>query len=209
MKCVCIQYIAAISKLKKEEGFIPTRTIHLTFVPDEEIGGEDGMGRLMESAWFKSFRISLALDEGLASEDDSYSVFYGERLPWWIRVQAEGGTGHGSRFIEGTAVEQVVGVATRALAFRAQQREALHGSTTLAKHAGCSHAVAGRNRKSARTNNTLGDVTTLNITKLQAGITSGGKDVLNVVPPSAELCMDIRISPVRDIRQCSCQSVNL
>ena len=35
-----------------------------------EIGGVPGIG--------------LALDEGLASETDVYSVFYGERLPWWV-----------------------------------------------------------------------------------------------------------------------------
>ena len=45
-----------------------------------------------------------------------------ERLPWWVRVVAEGNTGHGSRFIEGTAVEQILGVTQRALAFRQQQK---------------------------------------------------------------------------------------
>ena len=24
--------------------------------------------------------------QGLASEGDDYAVFYGERLPWWIKV---------------------------------------------------------------------------------------------------------------------------
>ena len=38
MKCVCIQYLVAIRKLMVS-GFIPVRSIHLTFVPDEEIGG--------------------------------------------------------------------------------------------------------------------------------------------------------------------------
>ena len=37
MKCVCVQYIAAIKKLISC-GFKPIRTVHLTFVPDEEIG---------------------------------------------------------------------------------------------------------------------------------------------------------------------------
>ena len=38
MKCVCVQYVIAIDKLIKK-GFIPERTVHLSFVPDEEIGG--------------------------------------------------------------------------------------------------------------------------------------------------------------------------
>ena len=28
--------------------------------------------------------VGLVLDEGLASETDSYTVFYGERTPWWV-----------------------------------------------------------------------------------------------------------------------------
>ena len=41
----------------------------------------------------------------------------------------------------------------------------------------------------------LGDVTTLNVTYIHAGIEVGGKPVLNVVPGTAEACFDIRISP--------------
>jgi aminoacylase len=108
MKCVCVQYIAAIKHLKSS-GFQPGRTVHLTFVPDEEIGGVDGMVLLLGTPWFLSLNVGLALDEGLASTDESYNVFYGERLPWWVKVTAKGNTGHGSRFIDGTAVEQVIG----------------------------------------------------------------------------------------------------
>lgn len=39
MKCVCIQYVEAIRRLK-DSGFQPTRTVYLSFVPDEEIGGK-------------------------------------------------------------------------------------------------------------------------------------------------------------------------
>ena len=92
MKCVVVGYIVALKTLLAK-GFQPTRTINLSFVPDEEIGGADGMQVLIESQWFKQLNIGLALDEGLASEDEYYSVFYGERLPWWIRVHADGNTG--------------------------------------------------------------------------------------------------------------------
>jgi aminoacylase len=44
-----------------------------------------------------------ALDEGLANVEDAYTVFFGERTPWWVIVDAKGPTGHGSRFIKGTA----------------------------------------------------------------------------------------------------------
>lgn len=183
MKSVCIQYIVALRALKCA-GFQPHRTIHLSFVPDEEIGGS-GMLTLMDSAFFKSIKIGLALDEGLANEGDVYSVFYGERLPWWVKVHAAGSTGHGSRFIDCTAVEQLVGVVNKALEFRQDQKDTLFGR---GKHAGCSHAVA----------KTLGDVTSLNVTMLRAGVQSNGADVLNVIPPVAEAAFDIRISPHKD-----------
>ncbi|KAI9005676.1 ACY1-like metalloprotease [Hyaloraphidium curvatum] len=180
MKCVCVQYLAALRHLLAAGPL--RRTIHISYVPDEEVGGADGMGVLMSSAWFKSVgELALALDEGLASEGDAYPVFYGERNPWWVRFKADGNTGHGSRFIEGTAVEQVVGIANRALAFRAEQRALLHPHG----EAGCSHAAAKQ----------LGDVTTLNLTVLRAGTQAGGNDVLNVVPAAAEAAFDVRIPP--------------
>lgn len=185
MKCVCVQYLTAIAKLKSSN-FQPTRSVYLTFVPDEEISGVEGMNILLVSDWFSKLKVGLALDEGLANENDEFSVFYGERLPWWVKVTAQGNTGHGSRFIDGTAVEQIVGVANKALQFRQEQKDILFGKNS---HAGCAHSVMASKQK------TLGDVTSLNVTLLRAGVSAGGKDVYNVVPPAAELAMDIRISP--------------
>ena len=150
MKCVCIQYIEALRKLHAvQPDYQPTRSIYLTFVPDEEIGGS-GMAAFLSSALYKSLPgIAIALDEGLASETDTYSVFYGERLPWWVDVTATGNTGHGSRFIDNTAVEQLVELANRALAFRKGQRDALHGADH-SDHSNCSHAVAAKNRRLAK-----------------------------------------------------------
>eukprot|EP01039_Chlorochromonas_danica_P007435 gene7435-8222_t len=204
MKSVCAQYLVAIQHLK-DRGFQPSRTIYLTYVPDEEIGGLDGMNILLKSQWFTSIKIALALDEGLANTGGGYSVFYGERLPWWIHFTATGNTGHGSRFIEGSAIQQVIDVCNKALVFRQEQQDLLHGK---GETAGCSHCIA---RKKART---LGDVTSLNITMLRAGVSAGGKDIINVLPPTAEAGMDIRISPhmdpahVRNMLDGWCQEVN-
>lgn len=62
MKCVCVQYLIALQRLRAS-GFVPLRTLRLSFVPDEEIGGKDGMGVLLESEWYKSHTVGLALDE--------------------------------------------------------------------------------------------------------------------------------------------------
>lgn len=178
----------------------PQRSIYLTFVPDEEVGGS-GMLSFLSSTLFASLPgVALALDEGLASTDESYSLFYGERLPWWIDVTATGKTGHGSRFIDCTAVEQIIGVSNRALSFRREQRELLHGTAEVADHSNCSHAVAAKRhkmlyekRKSGKI--TLGDVTSLNITTLEAGVKVGDTYAYNCVPPVAKCSLDIRISP--------------
>lgn len=201
MKCVCVQYLTALGHLLAS-GFTPRRTIHVTYVPDEEIGGQDGMNILLHSAWFQGLQVALALDEGLANPGEHYSVFYGERLPWWIHITCQGPTGHGSRFVDGTAVSQVIGVCNKALAFRQQQQELLHG----AHPAGCSHAVAR--------SKTLGDVTSLNVTMLRAGVQANGKDVINVIPSTAEAALDIRVSPhvqpseIKETLDLWCQEIN-
>ncbi|CAM9558218.1 unnamed protein product [Laminaria digitata] len=202
MKCVCVQYLVAILRLRRA-GFVPTRTVHLSFVPDEEIGGADGINLLLASEEWKALHpVGVALDEGLANPKDAFTVFYGERTPWWLMIKAEGPTGHGSRFIKSTAVEKLMAVCDKALAFRAEQEAALGHS------GGCSHARAKK----------LGDVTTLNLTMLKAGVAmaGGGGDeggdggqsnggngkkrrhdryALNVIPTEARAGFDVRISP--------------
>lgn len=81
MKCVGMQYIAAVRKLKKS-GFVPKRTIHLCYVPEEEIGGLDGMGKFVYTPDFESLNIGFSLDEGIASPTDIFPVFYAERAIW-------------------------------------------------------------------------------------------------------------------------------
>ena len=110
---------------------------------------------------------------------------------------AHGRTGHGSRFIEETAVEQIVALANKALAFRQGQRDKL----MLGEHENCAHAVAAKNSKKQKVAGdamTLGDVTSLNITTLQAGVKVGDTFAFNCVPPLAKCSLDIRITPHTD-----------
>lgn len=64
-QCVCAQYILALERLLSD-GFQPRRTLHLSYVPDEEVGGE-GMASLLASDLFKTLHVGLALDEGIAN----------------------------------------------------------------------------------------------------------------------------------------------
>jgi len=177
MKCVCMQYVEAIARLKAA-GASFARTLHLTFVPDEEVGGGDGLGAFCETPAFRELNVGVALDEGLASPTDAFTVFYGERVPWWVIFRAAGPTGHGSRFVKNTAMEKLIKVVNRALAFRAEQEAKLHG--------GCDHGVAKK----------LGDVVTLNLTVLKGYVEGiNGSYAFNVIPSEAHAGFDIRIPP--------------
>lgn len=39
LQCVCAQYILAVERLKQAGMAQPLRTVHLSFVPDEEVWG--------------------------------------------------------------------------------------------------------------------------------------------------------------------------
>ncbi|XP_078595531.1 aminoacylase-1-like [Branchiostoma floridae x Branchiostoma japonicum] len=173
MKCCGIWYLEAIRRLKAE-GKRFQRTFHLSFVPDEEIGGKLGMMKFIEHPEFQALNVAFALDEGLANPLDEYTVFYGERAPWWVRVKCTGNPGHGSRFIENTAAEKVQKVINSFLAFRAEEK------AKLQKSGGCL---------------TLGDVTTVNLTMLEGGV------AYNVVPMEMYAGFDIRIAPTEDFEE--------
>uniref|UniRef100_A0A8C6TDZ3 N-acyl-aliphatic-L-amino acid amidohydrolase n=1 Tax=Neogobius melanostomus TaxID=47308 RepID=A0A8C6TDZ3_9GOBI len=121
MKCVTIQYIEAIRRLKAE-GHTLTRTVHLMFVPDEEVGGHKGMETFVNHQEFHKLNIGFALDEGLANPTDAFTVFYGERNPWWINIHCPGSPGHGSRFVENTAAEKLHHIMNSFLHFRENEK---------------------------------------------------------------------------------------
>uniref|UniRef100_A0A670YS77 Aminoacylase 1 n=1 Tax=Pseudonaja textilis TaxID=8673 RepID=A0A670YS77_PSETE len=81
MKCVSIQYLETIRRLKAEGRRFP-RTIHMSFVPDEEVGGHKGMELFVKTPEFAALNVGFALDEGLANPTDTFTVFYGEKCPW-------------------------------------------------------------------------------------------------------------------------------
>lgn len=84
MKCVTIQYLQAISRIlstntceSRSSPFL--RTLYICATPDEEIGGFT-FRRFVASPAFKELNIGYALDEGIASPNDSYRVFIAERI---------------------------------------------------------------------------------------------------------------------------------
>eukprot|EP00835_Amoeboradix_gromovi_P005573 NODE_537_length_7002_cov_0.281762.p1 type:complete len:397 gc:universal NODE_537_length_7002_cov_0.281762:5521-4331(-) len=164
MKCVGMQYLEACRILKKTN-FVPYFTLIFSFVPDEEIGGHDGMMMWVEKESFKAYNPVFAFDEGLASPTNCFKLYYGERAPFWIRIKSTGVSGHGSLLLENTSTAKLLQVLNRINEFRANQVD--------------------KQSKGAK----IGDLTSANITML-----SSGKQV-NIIPECAEASVDIRVTP--------------
>uniref|UniRef100_A0A2K6P6Y1 Aminoacylase-1 n=1 Tax=Rhinopithecus roxellana TaxID=61622 RepID=A0A2K6P6Y1_RHIRO len=171
MKCVSIQYLEAVRRLKVEGHRFP-RTIHMTFVPDEEVGGHQGMELFVQRPEFQALRAGFALDEGIANPTDAFTVFYSERSPWWVRVTSTGRPGHGSLFIEDTAAEKLHKVVSSILAFREKEWQRLQSNPHLKE----------------------GAVTSVNLTKLEGGV------AYNVVPATMSASFDFRVAPDVDFK---------
>ncbi|KAL7237238.1 hypothetical protein ACSBR2_003514 [Camellia fascicularis] len=174
MKCVGLQYLEAIRKLKSS-GFQPLRTLYLSFVPDEEIGGHDGAAKLADSETFQKMNVGIVLDEGLASPDQNYRVFFGERCPWWLVIKATGAPGHGAKLYDNTAMENLLKSIESVRRFRAAQFD-------LVK--------AGFKPE--------GEVISVNMVFLKAGTPSPTGFVMNLQPSEAEAGFDIRVPPTAD-----------
>ncbi|KAF9414377.1 hypothetical protein HW555_007691 [Spodoptera exigua] len=104
-KDISIQYLEALRKFKKDNITL-ARTIHLTVMPDEESGGKNGIKAFIKTKQFKALNIGFALDEGLASGDDTMIATYVDRRPWQMRFTVHGQGGHGSSIAEETAAEK-------------------------------------------------------------------------------------------------------
>ncbi|KAJ3677663.1 hypothetical protein LUZ60_003387 [Juncus effusus] len=177
MKCVGMQYLEAICLLQKSH-FTPDRNIYLSFVPDEEIGGDDGIGSFVNSQTFKTLNVGLVLDEGLASPGGEYRVFNGERSPMWTVIKSKGAPGHGAKLYDGSAMENLLKSVEIIRRFRASQFD-------LVK--------AGVMKE--------GEVISVNFVFLKAGTPSPTGFVMNLQPSEAEIGLDIRVPPTVNIQE--------
>jgi aminoacylase len=169
MKCVLAQYLESLRRLGQT--WKPKRTVHVSFLPDEEVGGIDGAAKFVDSIEFKNLNVGFALDEGLANPKNAFHVFYGERASNWVIIRTRGPTGHGSRFIMNTAIEKMTRILNRIYMHRSEF------------HSKCHHTA-------------LGDLLSMNVTAMRAGVPSTalrGGFAINVIPSEAEIAIDIRV----------------
>ncbi|KAL1396014.1 hypothetical protein pipiens_002762 [Culex pipiens pipiens] len=176
MKCVGMQFLAVVRALKRD-GVRLKRTLHVMFVPDEETGGVLGMKDFVTTDHFKALNCGFAIDEGLASENEVFKLFYGERLRRKVFFYISGTPGHGSLLLEGTAGEKARKLLDRLYDFRSSEAKKLEDNSEL----------------------TIGDTTIVNLTMMEGGVQS------NVVPPELMICTDIRVAPTEDIDQFEAQ----
>ncbi|KAF5279115.1 hypothetical protein FQA39_LY05793 [Lamprigera yunnana] len=116
-----IQYLEAIRRLKLV-GFDPKRTINVTFVTDEEIGGTLGTSAFVQTNEFKMLNVGFAIDEGGVSEDEFITVHHEEKIIWPITIKCIGQSGHGSLLLANTAGEKVQYLLNQFYKFRKKQR---------------------------------------------------------------------------------------
>ncbi|XP_021753262.1 aminoacylase-1-like [Chenopodium quinoa] len=171
MKSVGMQYFEAIRKLKNS-GFEPIRTIYLSYVPDEEIGGRDGAEKLAESDVFEKMNVAFVLDEGIPSPDEKYLAYNGERSPMWLVIKA---TGHGAKLYDNTAMENLMKSVESIRGFRASQFDMIKAGLK-----------------------TDGEVISVNLVYLRAGTQTPTGFVMNLQPSEAEAGIDIRVPPTAD-----------
>lgn len=165
MKSVGMQYLGAIRALKRKGIKQLKRTIHLTYVPDEEVDSEFGMAPFVRSDHFKNMNVGLMLDEGYPSETDEIGVFYAEKSCWGITVSAHGHSGHASILFRDTAAGKLNYVVNKFMEFRTNEL-----------------------RKLTEQNYPYENVTAINLTIMKGGLKT------NVVPPEMSAYFDMRLA---------------
>ncbi|OMJ20661.1 Aminoacylase-1 [Smittium culicis] len=176
MKVTGSCYLEAFRTLKKS-GKILKRNVYAMFVPDEEIGGKEGMGAFIKTKEFKDMNAGFDIDEGIQSLNDVTYAFFQERTLCWVKFIAHGNTGHGSQFIEGTAIEKLLPVINELSNFRKVQLDSLKEKFSISQM------------------QNQGNFTSVNLTMLE-----GGKQP-NVIPATYSATFDIRVTPNTDLNQ--------
>ncbi|XP_057973541.1 uncharacterized protein LOC131161641 [Malania oleifera] len=174
-KCIAMQYLEAIRTLRHHRGFVPLRSVHISYVPDEEIGGFDGAAKFAASKQFEDLNVGFVLDEGQASTNDEFRVFYADRSPWGLTIRASGAPGHGSRLFDNSAMENLMKSVEVITKFRENQFDMVK---------------AGWAANS--------EVISVNPVYLKAGIPSPTGFVMNMQPSEAEAGFDVRLPPTAD-----------
>jgi len=103
---VGIQYLEAIRRLKVD-GKQCKRTIHISFVPDKEIDSDFGLKFFVISSDFEHLNVGFALDGGMASTNENFLLFNGEKSTWRVQINCASDDVNGSIMPNNTAGEKL------------------------------------------------------------------------------------------------------
>lgn len=164
VKALGMMYLGAIRAIKRDGIKQLKRTFHITFMPDEEMGGFNGMSPFVESSDFEAMNVGYALDEARVSVANRVSVSNDERCTWRIEFVFKGVTGHGSILFENTVGEKMNYVVNKLMERRLIEVAKLNA-----------------------TNYDYTNVTTINLTVIKGGVQG------NVIPPELSVVFDVRL----------------
>ncbi|CAL8079875.1 unnamed protein product [Orchesella dallaii] len=164
MKSTTIAELEAIRRLKAS-GFQPLRTIHLSVMPDEELGGLRGMIPFVKTDEFKNLNVGIDIDEGFPVDSESMvHITYAEKSIWQFNISARGAASHASNLPEYTAAQRLQVVIDKLLAYRESEFQKLQTP-----------------------NVTVDQLTSLNLVRFGGGIGD------NIIPNEVWASFDMRI----------------
>ncbi|KAF6146634.1 hypothetical protein GIB67_008920, partial [Kingdonia uniflora] len=115
------------------------------------------------------------LDEGQASVNDEFRVFYADRSPWWLIIKGVGMPGHGSKLFDNGAMENLMKSMEVVSKFRGNQFDLVMAG------------VAARS-----------EVISVNPMYVKAGTPSLTGFIMNMQPSEAEAGFDVLLPPTTD-----------
>ncbi len=206
-----ILHLAAFIALQRR-GMPLSRDLIFMATADEEAGGYFGVGWLVANRPELFENVGIVINEGGGGREDEGRVQFGievtQKVPYWLRLTAQGEPSHGSRPLESSAVIDLIAALERLREYEFEPRIvpavdayfrglAATAATDWQEHfADISTAIRtpGIASELQRDNPGMHALirNTCSITRL------GGSDKINVVPPEAWAELDCRLLPDQD-----------
>jgi acetylornithine deacetylase/succinyl-diaminopimelate desuccinylase-like protein len=199
MKGQGVAQILAFLELRRQRAPL-NRDVVLLAEGDEEVGGTMG-ARWMIANHYADLDPEYVIDEGGVGSRDLfapgklvYGISVAEKKIVWLKVRAEGVSGHGSQPTDQNPNDRLVRALDRLLSDRSA--EAPRSSSTTASRAAppiveTMHAKVGAFAQNKFTNAI--QKSTISITWMRSGV--GDPPKINVIPSFAEAGLDCRVLP--------------
>jgi acetylornithine deacetylase/succinyl-diaminopimelate desuccinylase-like protein len=175
--------------LLKQLGIVPPRDVLFLATSDEETDGVYGAGWMIQNHW-DELNPEYVLDEGGVGSDDLFAtgktvfgISVGDKQVLWLKVRAEGTSGHASQPIADNANDLLLQAIEKARAMPPAKKP---------------NAVVEQMRSAVGTfaNNKFTNAiqqNTISLTTLHSGV--GDPPKANVIPSVAEATLDCRLLP--------------